>query len=105
MIGNMYTLDIATRQTSSTAVFARLRLWHERLGHVDPTGIKAMTNTGTVNGISLKESENEAINCNERIIGKGRLRRANLGPGTLSISSTHTSTARSRFNPSEGQGT
>ncbi len=30
-----------------------------------------MAKTGNVNGIPLKESENEAINCNGYILGKG----------------------------------
>ncbi len=54
MIGNFYTLDRATTQTSCTDFVAGLRLRHKRLGHVDPAVIKALAKTGSENGISLK---------------------------------------------------
>ncbi len=59
MTGNLYKLDRAINQVSSTALVAGLRLWHERLGHVDPPGIKDLATTGTVHGISLKTPANE----------------------------------------------
>ncbi len=37
--GNLYKLEKAINQVSSTAFVASPRLWHERLGHVDPPGI------------------------------------------------------------------
>ncbi len=71
MTGNLYTLDKETNRVSRTALVASLRLWHERLGHADPAGMKAMAKTGTVHGISLKTSANDTLDCNGCILGKG----------------------------------
>ena len=66
----LYTLDLyASQPTSNIALVTTLRLWHERLAHVDSAGIKSMADHGVVEGI--KYASSKIPECTGCILGKG----------------------------------
>eukprot|EP00171_Calliarthron_tuberculosum_P001057 IDg1057t1 len=71
MVKGLYTLDTLLENACvDTALVASLNLWHQRLGHVSPSGIKSMADNEVVHGIELCNSQNNdaCIGC---ILGKG----------------------------------
>ena len=74
MYGNLYKLDTAPNTLlQHTALVANsLRLWHERLAHIDPSTIMHMCASGAVSGIKLSSANPEnGLQCSGCILGKG----------------------------------
>lgn len=54
----LYTLNIVRKnQDFETALVASLHLWHERVAHVDPAGIKAMADRKVFEGLTYSSSK------------------------------------------------
>lgn len=71
IVNNLYALDVDKPQSiPDKALVASLDLWHQRLAHVNSSGIKSMADRGVVKGIKLN-STNAGHKCNGCILGKG----------------------------------
>lgn len=70
--GSLYVLDRdSTCTTSESAYTSTVKLWHERLAHVDSSGIRSMVNNGVVKGINLSSSSTSTDACTGCVYGKG----------------------------------
>lgn len=71
----LYTLDVADKSNPSLpsspeiSLMTSLSIWHQRLAHVHPTGIKSMAERGIVKGINIGEDDisDKCVGC---VLGK-----------------------------------
>lgn len=68
---NLYELDTNQTPQEQSLIARSTKLWHQRLGHIQPSTIIEMSKSGTVRGLDIQHSDKDEITCSGCVLGKG----------------------------------